>query len=272
MYKVTSYIKEENKQPSKLTSFTKRILLILITIFLSNFIFNIYFFKSNISSAVFLNPVAKEIIHTTATFINSRQNSKQLETIVLNILGESKDSYAVVVFNLETGERYYLNEERQFDTASLYKLWVMAVTYEQMEQGKFRQTDVLADSISALNKNFELTPDPAEDESQIISWPVQNALENMITVSDNDSAYLLTEKVGLDNISNFLTKQGLSDSKIGVYESSPQTSASDMAIFLERLYNGRLADIVDTSKMLNLMKNQQINTKLTKYLPDNVTR
>lgn len=267
MFRVKSYSKEETKSPSKLFLLLRKSFLIIFTIFLSNFIFNIYFYKSDIKNAVFINPIAKEILHGTTTFINSMQNSKSLENIVLNILKEDKGNYGVVIFNLETGERYYLNEEKEFDTASLYKLWVMAVSFEQIEQGNLKDTEVLSDSISAIDNKFNLSTDSQEVGDNLISWPVRNALENMIIISDNYSAYLLTERIGIDKISNFLSSRGFSDSKVGGNNLAPQTSASDMAIFLERLYDGKFANTSDTSRMIELLKSQKVSTKLAKYLP-----
>lgn len=269
MYKIQHFTKEERKIPSKLNSLIKKIILFALTIFLINFLFNIYFYKTDVKTATLINPIAKELIHTATTFINSRQNSKPLENIALNALGKDKDNYSIVVFNTETGERYYLNEDKIYDTASLYKLWVMAVSFEQIEQGKFSQKDVLSDSISAINQKFNLSSDSSEDPKTSISWPVQNALENMIIISDNYSAYLLTEKVGIDKISDFLTSQGLSESKVGLSDSSPKTSASDIAVFFERLYDGRFANPLDTTQMIDLLKKQQVKTKLAKYLPVN---
>jgi beta-lactamase class A len=56
---------------------------------------------------------------------------------------------------------------------------------------------------------------------------------------------------------------------VGDSDSGPKTSASDMAVFLERLYNGKFANSSNTTKMINLLKNQQVKTKLAKYLPKN---
>lgn len=270
MYKIKYYTKTEKKTPSKLLFLFKKTILIVVLIFLSNFIFNIYFYKVDLNKAVFINPLAKEIIHNASTFINSRQNSVGLEKIVQNILGKENENFAIVIFNIETGERYYLNEEKTFDTASLYKLWVMAVSFQQIELGFLNQTDVLSDSISSLDKKFNLTTNEKEAGDQVISWPVENALENMITISDNYSAYLLTQKIGIQKISDFLSKQGFSESKVGTTNSGPKTSASDMAIFLERLVNGRFGNQEDTETMVKLLKSQKVNTKLTKYLPSTV--
>src|SRR3990167_1115277 len=89
----------------------------------------------------------------------------------------------------------------------------------------------------------------------------------MIIVSDNDAAYLLTARVGIDEIANFLKKYEFNNSTIA---QPPVTSAKDTAGFFEKLYKGEIIDRQNSDRMLELLKRQRLNDRIPKNLPENV--
>ncbi|MCL4390295.1 MAG: class A beta-lactamase-related serine hydrolase [Patescibacteria group bacterium] len=192
-----------------------------------------------------------------------------LENVVQNTLTGAIGTYGVAVKNLKTNEADYYNEHQVFESASLYKLWVMAVVYEQIDDGQLHPDDIMAADAQDLNNEFGISEDEAEETSGTISYSVSDALDQMITISDNYAALLLTDKVGLPALSNFLNQQGLVESGIGTSDNLPSTTAWDMTIFFDKLYHGQLAGAASTQAMLDLLKAQKLNESLPKYLPDN---
>lgn len=204
-----------------------------------------------------------------------------LGDLVREQLSGTTGSYGVVILNLKTNESAFINEHTTFKTGSLYKLWVMATTFEQIKAGKLKETDLLSQDINVLHNKFGLAspsaqtstqpsdaPIPTQDpEANKITMSVSQALEKMITISDNYAALLLTERIRLINLSSFLDKNGFSESMVGIKGGDPITSSYDMALFLKKLYKGELADKEYTEKMLTLLKRQRLNGKLPKYLP-----
>ncbi len=270
MYEVKSYIKEKNNKPSMVVKIFRYFFACILLLFVLNFFVNIYFFKDQASNALMINPLAGEAIHTATTYINSRQDSTKLERLVQNVLGQDKDDYGIVIENLNTGERYYFNQNKQFETASLYKLWVMVVVFKDIQDGIFNKNDVLSKNVSALNSDFGISSESAELTEGTVSRTVEDALTQMITVSDNYSAYLLTEKIGVKSMASFLTENGFSNSKTGTLTTEPVSTPSDMALFFKKLYQGELANKEYTDEMLNLLKQQEVNNKLPKDLPQGV--
>lgn len=267
MYEVTYYTKEKKRSSSKTKKFI-RFFLYLLFVFMFIFVINKFLPDRSSNISGFINPVVVlDVVSKGISFLRSTENSKQLETIVSNTLKNDKENYGVVIKNLKTGERYYYNEHKVFDTASLYKLWVMAEAFEQIEEGNLHETDVLTGDVAELNKQFNISSESAELTDGVISWPVQNTLEQMITISDNYSALLLTQKIGLQNISSFLTRYGFFESKVGTDNSTPSTTALDTELFFEKLYNGQLISQTSSLKMLEILKKQLLNSKLPKYLP-----
>lgn len=200
----------------------------------------------------------------TGQIIASNLTSKTLGGAVLNALDGTKGIYGVSIKNLRTGESFVYNDHIQFDTGSLYKLWIMAVAYDQISNGVISEDEVLSYDIGELNKKFEIDEDEAEFSEGTFNFSVKQAIHQMITISHNYAALMLTDKVKLSQVQKFLEDHNYSESEVG---GTPKTSASDMALFLEDLYTGKLNDPATTTAMLDLLKGQQLNNKIPKYLP-----
>lgn len=271
MYEIKHYSKQEEKNPSKLKKILRGLIFVFLILFTLNVLINSYLGKSAKNNNLFLSPIStvQKVIEKTSLLIKSQENSFPIEQIVKNILKENTSDYSVYIKNLKTGERYYLNEDKQYETASLYKLWVMAEAYRQIETGILKKEDILTANVSDLNQKFNIASESAELTEGNVSWPVETALRNMITISDNYSALLLSSKVKLSNVTLFLKNNGLLNSKVGALDKNPFSNVKDMGSFFEKLYNQELANEQYTNEMLTLLKNQQINTKLSKYLPKN---
>jgi beta-lactamase class A len=259
------YEKFDKKKYKRKRNFSKIIVITIIFTIILLFVSFPYKQKQQIVSII--SPLAKKIITQTIFTIEGIQNSKAIETIVQNDLKNSKGTYAVSIKNLKTGERYYYNEHQEFESASLYKLWIMAETYKQIEEGSFSEDKILSNSIENLNNDFQISSDSAELTDGNLTFPVSSLLNNMITYSDNYSAYLLIENVKIVNIQNFLDENGLTESKFITNDGNPTSTASDIESFFEKLYNGELANITYSKEMIDLLKKQQLNEKLPNLLP-----
>lgn len=203
--------------------------------------------------------------------------SKLADIVNYNFADEDKD-YAIVIKNLKTGEEYRFNENKRFNSASLYKLWVLAVASQKINEGTLDEKQVLAGNLNKMNDILSTDPSPSstpndpnsqeQEEPKGISMNVKSALEKMIIYSDNYAALLLTQKVGVPSVSKFLKEYGLNNSTFG---SPPKTTAEDIALYYEKLYNGEIIDKETSAKMMDLLKKQAINDRLPKYLPTSVS-
>lgn len=133
----------------------------------------------------------------------SSTSYSELNRIVENDLQGTTGTYGIAVMRFKDGKEYELDSHRLFNTASLYKLWVMGEVYEQINEGKMNLTDQLTGNIPDLNTSFGIASDEAELKEGTIDVPIQRALERMITVSDNYSALLLTSKIKIAGCSSF---------------------------------------------------------------------
>jgi len=246
----------------------------VIVVFLSTILIGVcglyayLFIDEHILSKHVTTPFSSEVPLDTLPSISPTKimtKGKTLEEVIGGVLSGATSTYGVVVKNFRTNETYMYQEKEPFETASLYKLWVMATVYDQIEKNVLKETDMLSQDIAVLNKEFAIASEAAEQTEGVVTYTVGVALEKMITISDNYAALLLSERVGNSTIQQWLTNNGFSASFLG---SPPKTTASDIALFLEKLYNGQLIDKTYSQKMIDLLKKQKLNNKLPKYLPE----
>ncbi len=206
------------------------------------------------------------IVIILLVFFLQNKNIPTLKTTVTNSLAGSKGTYGVYIKNLKTEENYVLNGDRVFEPGSLYKLWVMGAVFEKIKNGDLKEDEVLTQKIDILNQKFEIASSEAELTGGTIEMTVKNALEQMISISHNYAALLLTENVGVSKIEAFLKQNGFKSNVGSVLE----TTASDIGLFLEKLYKGELVSKNASLQMIEILKKQKLNDGLPKNLPADV--
>jgi beta-lactamase class A len=244
----------------------KILLLFFICLFaiLSLSIFSLFTILQKKERDNLINPIISSVSKSSQQVLSFF--TKGINQVISDSTANYQGTYSVVVIDLKSNQTYSLNPDRIYSSASLYKLWVMAATYQELNNGRIKKTDVFQDSVEDLNKSFSIASNEAELTTGNVKLTVQDALEKMITVSDNYSALLLTKRLGLPTINSFLRQEGLLHSKTS---QPPTTTASDIALFYNKLYNHELVSPTASSEMLDLLKRQQINDRIPKYLPAN---
>lgn len=229
-----------------------------------------YFIKAKInnSTQIATPPVSMSPTASPSTIKDAQVNGNSLKSIVESALIGTKGTYGIVIKSLKTGETYYSNEHKSFEAGSLYKLWIMATAYKQIQNGQLTEDQVLSEDAATLNQKFNIDPDLAEQTEGTVTFTTHDALKQMITISHNYAALLLTEKIKLSSVATFLKDNSFTESVVGTNGDSPTATPSDIALFLEKLYKRELANQRYTDEMINLLKKQQLNDGLPKYLPD----
>lgn len=221
-----------------------------------------FLFYSSASKRI-ISPISNSV-KVLSTMVSAHSG---LEQVIPPLLARSQGEYAVYIKNLKTGETYTLNEHKKFATASLYKLWVMGAVYEKVSKGQLNLTDKLDKQVPDLNKEFNIASSDAELTDGEINTSVDNALKQMITISSNYSALILTDKVRLTSLNSFLQEYEFTESSTGT---PPTSTVYDIAKFYEDLYKGVIVSPQYSKIMLDLLKQQQLNDRIPKYLPDEV--
>jgi beta-lactamase class A len=185
--------------------------------------------------------------------------------------------------NMDTGKEYSLRGDEQTRTASTIKLAIMAETFHQVAEGKLR-----------WDEPIELTREKKQGGSGILfefsdgtRIDLKTAVHLMIVVSDNTATNLVLDKVGTDNVNNFMDSLGLTDLKVmrkigGGLESKayadPQNklfglgrcSPHQMVKLVEMMERGELVSKEASAEMIAIMKNQQLKDGIGRGEPDTI--
>lgn len=181
-----------------------------------------------------------------------------LETILTYMTDRYEGRWSIYVKDLKNDRSIIINDQ-PMEAASLIKLYIMGAVYEQM-------------GMNAIDDNLTIS----------------DALYNMITVSDNESANTLVRALDPDGdhskgmviVNNFIREYGFTNTEQvnGLADPSlwsddgrlNQTSAKDCGMFLEYVYRGEMVSHLASREMESLLLGQEIDYKIPDSLPSEV--
>ncbi len=185
--------------------------------------------------------------------------------------------------NLDTGKEYALRADEPTRTASTIKLAIMAETFHQVAQGKLKWDDEIV-----LSKEKKVGGSGVLSElSDNTKIDLKSALNFMIVVSDNTGTNLVIDKVGADNVNDFMDSLGLTgiksmrkingggDSKAGLDPQNKlfglgRSTPREMVKLIELMENGQIVSKEASAEMINILKRQQYKEGIGRALPDTV--
>ena len=175
------------------------------------------------------------------------------------------DSGVYVADPQEPQPLYTHDADAVFIAASLYKLGILAHVESLVDAGKLTYADTI-----------EIQPeDITEDGSYELSGTVltiDQALEAMVTVSDNGTALAFWHSLGPDNINATLQKLGLTAFHIANDDNDNNTaSARVIGQYFTLLAQRKLVSPAASDRMLARLERQQINDRLPSELPAGTT-
>ncbi len=157
---------------------------------------------------------------------------------------------------------YTLNADTRVVTASLYKLAVLAEAERLVDAGKLHYRDTIQIEHEDITEDGSFEGPGAE-------LTVDEALEQMITVSDNGTAMHFWRMLGAANINATLQKAGIKDFHVAMSEEEDNV-ASPRAIgtYFTLLAQKKLISAAASDRMLARLERQQINDRIPAALPE----
>lgn len=178
----------------------------------------------------------------------------------------------IYIRDLETGKTWDYNADRQFPSASLIKVPIMAAVFEKIRAGAL-----------TLDTQIRLTRSYRVGGSGSLKWvrdgtslSVMEIIYKMITESDNTATKMLIDSVGMDYLSTAFAAMGLERTNItpeGMSLSSRPvrrenyTTPREMGSLMERIYAGELVSRDASEFMLDVLKHTKSRSRLRKGLP-----
>ena len=181
---------------------------------------------------------------------------KKAQAIIQEKLPTDNGKWAVYYKNLKTGKTCSINNHKMV-SASLIKLFIMAMVYDEIEKGNLEDTD-----------------------------EIEELMEKMITISHNDSSNELVAIAGGDNFKAGMKKvnayaasihcpdteqqRNMLDSRPKPIPEQNYTSVKDCATLLEKIYHKKCVSPQADEKMLNYLLHQERTWKIPAGLPEGV--
>lgn len=173
----------------------------------------------------------------------------------------------IAVADAATGFFYGHDPDRVFPSASLYKLGVMVEAYRAAAAGQLSlDTTTLTIGSEDLTDDGYYTPEG-------VTLTVRDAIERMITISDNSPAIALVDLLGAPTIDATVASLGLTDTRLNFYRTTDRTAdyntttARDMTRLFIGLIKGAVVSPAASAEMLGVLDRQRVNDRLSSGFP-----
>jgi len=255
--------------PFKIPTFITQKLIYLFALFVFLAILSLTLVNIKTSGTPSESPPPTVQVSQAPKVAKETKNPK-VETIVSSTQN-LPDKYGIFIRDLKTQITYELNSDQVFGAASVYKLAVMYMTFDQIHKNVLSKNQILSLSQSELDKIIldEKDSGTASNSQATISYSVQEALRLMITISDNNAALLLSEKLGWTNIDKFMETEGFSEINL-VGTNSPNVTARSIGALLGKIYKKEAVSKKFSEEMISLLLAQKVNDRISKYLPADI--
>ncbi|MBI4318395.1 MAG: serine hydrolase [Chloroflexi bacterium] len=179
--------------------------------------------------------------------------------ICKSVPGPEVATFGVAIKHLPTGRAAYWNADRSVEAASLLKLPALYEAYRQRSMGLLSFAEQLVITEQHVELAFGSSPVEVGE-----SLTVEQALELMITLSDNASAVALLDRLGYYNVNRSTSELGLEHT---VVATDSTTSARDMLRFFETLARLEAVDAEASQEMIARLLRQRVNDRIPAWLP-----
>ena len=202
----------------------------------------------------------------------SKFDEAKVQQIVANAMDSVSGDKTVYIAPVSEDKDYLLNNQTQ-SAASVIKLFILGAAYAQEKIGTIDLNDTYtlsdADKVGGTGVIQNM---PAGK-----TFTYRELLAYMIDESDNTAANIMIDALGgLDKVNAQIQKMGATDTKLQRKLMDTDslkagkdniTSASDVGVFLKKVYNKQFISKKDSQEILDILAKNQDHDKLVKDLP-----
>lgn len=211
---------------------------------------------------------------TLGAFFNFSNNFEfsyvdpELNRIIKSRLDGKEGQYSVVLVRLNGEEKLYaLNDDQVFPAGSLYKLFLLSAAFNEIEKGNLKEDEEITVSQKHLVEVLGFEDFGYDPKQKEITHTVSAILKRIATISDNYASIMLAEKIGWEKVREQAKILGASST---VIQSPIRTTSSDIALFFTKLYRGEVVSKQSSEKIINLLSDSKLNTRIPARLPETV--
>lgn len=198
-------------------------------------------------------------------------DEEELTAQTVQIIGDTKNQLAVYFLRPDREIEPFVYRSQQMAPASMIKLFVMAKTMQDVHDGKL-----------SLDEKITIKKNDAVGGAGVTTWynageqrTIEQLMTVMITDSDNTATNILIDRLGKQNINQYLQQQGFDDTVL-VYKmmmgrkgkKKNLSSVRDIGRLLSRLYYHQLVGEQEDKLMLDILRQQHDKECFPAALPD----
>ncbi len=221
------------------------------------------------------------------------QENLSKEEVLKNTVRSQVDSIdgtvAVGFYNLsDPKDSLFINVDEKFHAASTMKVPVMIELFKQANQGKIDLDDsiLLKNEFKSIVDGSLYSMDIADDSDDVVYQQVgtrvalKDLIHSMIVVSSNLATNVLIERVDAKKVTatmkdlgahNMEVLRGVEDQKAYNQGLSNSTTAQDLMLIMKAIANNTAGTLEDCAAMIDILKEQQFNDMIPRYLPEDVS-
>ena len=204
------------------------------------------------------------------------------------ILEEAKDKLIAVAFrDLETDSEFFLNANEPLHPASTIKVHVMMEVFRQANEGLLSLQDrlMIANSFTSIADGSSYSLDVIDDSEQTLyprigeTETIHELTRLMIVRSSNLATNILIEKIGVENIQEFIRalgiegvifRRGIEDNvafRLGMNNSA---TARGLTQTMDLIARRKVVSEDASGQMIEILLGQEFNESIPALLPNSV--
>ena len=194
---------------------------------------------------------------------------------------------AVAFHDFETGKEIHINADESFHPASTYKVHVMMEIFDQAQEGLLSLDDRLpiTNSFTSIADENKFSLLESDDAEQILyprigeSESIGELTRLMIARSSNLATNILMEKLGTQNVNDFIQALGIEGVTVrrGVEDNAAfragmnnSASARGLTQTMKLIAEGKVVSKQASEKMIEILLRQELNESIPALLPKSV--
>ncbi|MDF2673054.1 MAG: serine hydrolase [Clostridiales bacterium] len=196
-------------------------------------------------------------------------------TEIKKILDKLHGKIGVYYKDLTSGKSFGFNENEGFLAASVIKLPILVAVLHEINNGGLRKDDIIklstddkvpgCGALAHMHSGLDVT--------------IKDLYKLMIILSDNTATNMLIKVLGIQNINSIMKEFGLNTTKLNrfLFDDEQQMkgienyfSPSEIGVLLEDVYRKKIISQDICQEIEEILKLQQINSKIPYLIPDNI--
>lgn len=199
---------------------------------------------------------------------SAKMDSEGLRSDIEKLITAEKETQqnlvvGVVIEDYTTDDTLEINADQTFDAASIGKLPILMLLYDQIAQGNVKESDIIT-----INEGNVERYGTGSIQYQTLpkDYTIEELARLMIKVSDNTASSVLATKIGRNNLAAYVKAKGM----LGTNTAENDTIPYDTMILLRELHSRSQKGDEYAVKMLSFMTDTIFEDRIPKLLPKEV--